>query len=459
MQHSIVTDFTKGSIFKQLIIFAVPFMLSNLLQTLYGTIDTMVVGRFVGSAGLAGVSTGTSLTEIVTHVVMSFATAGQVLISQYIGLGSREKIEKTIGIMMKMIILIAMAFMVLFLLGYPVFLDWMQVPDAARTDASIYMIICSFGFIFVCGYNGICAILRGVGDSRRPFLIIAVAAVTNLVLDLVFVVWFEMGAAGVAIATVISQLESMVVSLVILYRNRESLGVSFSKEMFRRDKEISGLMLSQGIPLALKSAALSGSSLFVASWINSYGVEASAAVAVGRKATMFNSITSQGLMNAGTSMIGQNLGAKKFDRVKKIVRINGLLSLCTFILYSTLYILFIDFLFGLFTTDPGVLAYARIFLPAMIVGLGANAIMIPFFTLVMGSGHAKFNMAISILDGIVLRLGLSMFLGAGLGYGVTGFFWGDNLAALGTAIPSVVFYYSGYWKRHVLVDGPASSNG
>ena len=259
---------------------------------------------------------------------------------------------------------------------------------------------------------------------------------------------------GVArvLATVLSQLESMLLSAVILYRHRKSLGLRFGREMLRRDAKITALMLKQAIPLSIKSVALSGSNLFVSAWINSYGVQAVAAVTVGRKATMFNSITSQGLMNAGTSMIGQNIGARKFDRVQKIVTINGLISLCTFFLYSAVYILFIDDLFGLFTTDPAVLAYAHVFLPAMILGLLSNSIMIPFFTLVMGSGFARFNLAVSVLDGIVLRVGLSLLLGAVCGYGVKGFFLGDNLAALGTALPSAAFYFSGVWRRRVLIE-------
>ena len=452
MKQTITTDFTQGRIFRQLIVFAVPFMLSNLLQLMYTTVDAVIVGRFVGSAGLAGVSIGGSLAEIVMHVEMSLATAGQVLISQYIGVGDRGRIEKTIGTMMRFIVVSSLAFALLYLGCWPAFLRWMQVPAEAFNDARAYLLVSTAGFLFVCGYNGLCAVLRAAGDSRRPFYIIAAAAVTNVALDLLFVVAFRWGAAGAALATVLSQLESMLLSAVILYRHRKSLGLRFGREMLRRDAKITALMLKQAIPLSIKSVALSGSNLFVSAWINSYGVQAVAAVTVGRKATMFNSITSQGLMNAGTSMIGQNIGARKFDRVQKIVTINGLISLCTFFLYSAVYILFIDDLFGLFTTDPAVLAYAHVFLPAMILGLVSNSIMIPFFTLVMGSGFARFNLAVSILDGIVLRVGLSLLLGAVCGYGVKGFFLGDNLAALGTALPSAAFYFSGVWRRRVLIE-------
>lgn len=457
MKRTITTDFTQGPVFRQLLWFAVPFMLSNLLQLLYTTVDAMIVGRFVGSAGLAGVSIGGSLAEIVTHVVMSFATAGQVLISQYIGAGSTERLERTFGTMMKLICAASLGFMLLYFACWPQFLRWMQTPTQAYGDARSYLIISVLGFPFICGYNGLCAVLRAAGDSKRPFYIIAASAMTNVVLDLLFVVVFRWGAGGAALATVVSQLVSVLMSFAVLYRNRRSLGLVFGRNMFRRDREIVSLILKQAIPLSIKSVALSGSSLFVSSWINSYGVEAVAAVTVGRKATMFNSVTSQGLMNAGTSMIGQNLGGRRFDRVRKIVAINAVLSLCTFVLYSGIYLLFIDDLFALFTTDAAVLAYARVFLPAMIVGLASNSLMIPFFTLVMGSGFAKFNLAVSVFDGIVLRVGLSILLGAVCGYGVEGFFWGDNLAALGTAIPSTVFYFSGVWRRRTLIGEEAEA--
>lgn len=451
MKRTVTTDFTQGPVFRQLLWFAVPFMLSNLLQLLYTTVDAMVVGRFVGSAGLAGVSIGGSLAEIVTHVVMSFATAGQVLISQYIGAGNKHRMEKTVGTMMKLIGIASLAMMALYGVCWPYFLRWMQTPTEAFGSAKVYLLVSVLGFPFICGYNGLCAVLRAAGDSKRPFYVIAASAMTNVVLDLLFVVGFQWGAAGAALATVMSQLVSVALSFVVLHRNRVSLGLVLDRSMFRRDREITALIMKQAIPLSIKSVALSGSSLFVSSWINSYGVQAVAAVTVGRKATMFNSVTSQGLMNAGTSMIGQNIGGRRFERVRKIVVINGLLSLCTFVIYSAVYILFIDDLFLLFTTDAEVLAYARVFLPAMIVGLASNSLMIPFFTLVMGSGFARFNLAVSVFDGIVLRVGLSVLLGAVCGFGVEGFYWGDNLAALGTAIPSTIFYFSGVWCRRILI--------
>lgn len=447
-QKSVIVDYTEGNIVRQLLIFAIPFMLSALLQNLYSVVDSIVVGQFVGATGLSGVSTSTQITNFMTNLAMGFATGGQVLISQYVGSKDYNGIRKTLGTLFTITIIFALILtMVCVLFNGPI-LRAMNTPAEALDQARDYLIICSVGFVFICGYNAACAILRGSGDSKRPFVIVAATALTNLVLDLVFVAGFHMEAAGAAIATVISQAVSAVIAVWIFYRNREAYGFEFKLSSFKPNGEAFKLLMRQGIPLALKSSAISLSAMFVNSLVNSYGLAASAAIAVGNKLEHVPSIVSQGLFNAGSAMIGQNVGAGKFDRVKSIVRTNLLVACIAFALVGTVFVSFPEFFFRIFTNDPEVLAYAVPFTRVMIVIFVGSAFMVPYYTVVLGIGNATFNLIISVFDGIVLRIGLGLLLGKVLGYGVLGFYLGSGLAAFGTTIPSMVYYYSGKWKTY-----------
>ena len=447
---TIIRDYTEGSLLRQLLTFAVPFMLSALLQNLYNMVDTIVVGQYVGSAGISGVSVGGQITNLMTNLVMGFSTAGQVMVSRYVGSKSYDNLKKTMGTLFSVTILFALALTAFCELFCATLLRWMNTPAEAIDQARAYLSICSVGFVFVCGYNAACAVLRGSGDSRRPFVIIAATSVTNLALDLLFVAVFRMEAAGAAIATVFSQAVSMVLAVCILYRHRDSYRFSFRLSSFRPDAHELRLLVRQGIPLALKSASISLSALFINSFVNSFGVVASAAIAVGNKLEHLPSIVTQGLYNAGTAMIGQNVGAGRYDRVKKLVRINLLCCVTVFTLFGVGFLLFPEAVFRLFTSEEEVLAYAPAFVRVMLVAFTASALMCPFYSVVIGIGNAAFNLVISLLDGIVLRIGLGLLFGRVLGMGVVGFFLGSALAAFGTSIPAMIYYFTGRWKTFKL---------
>ena len=445
-KKSVIVDYTQGNLFRQLMVFALPFILSALLQNLYSLVDTMVVGQVVGSGGLSGVSTSGQITGLMTNMVMGFSTAGQVMISQYVGAKKPENLRRTVGTAFTITTLFALVLMVVCIGFSNTILRWMNTPAEAFRQARQYLIICSFGFVFVCGYNTACAILRGSGDSKRPFAIIAATSIANLVLDLVFVVGFKMESAGAALATVISQAISMALSMRIFYRHREDFGFTFRLSSFRMDPHELKLLVRQGVPLALKSGSISLSGLFINSFINSYGVTASAAMAVGQKLQHLPNIVTSGFSSAGMAMIGQNVGAGNYDRVKRIVYINLTICLVLFGVVSVVFLAFPYGFFRLFTSDEAVLAYAPAFMKVMVVMFVACAFMSPYYAVINGVGNADFNLIISVLDGIVLRIGLGLLFGLVFRMGAVGFFLGSALAAFGTTIPAMIYFYSGRWK-------------
>jgi putative MATE family efflux protein len=446
-----INDLTEGNLTRQLIIFSIPFMLSNLLQGLYSVVDMVIVGRFVGSVGLSSVSIGSQLIMFFTWLGMGFSTSGQVMIGQYVGMKDKEGIRRTIGTLFSMLIIGAVA---LGLIGAGLtnqLLHAMNTPDEAFDGAVSYLRICCAGMLFIFGYNAVSSVLRGMGESQRPLIFVAIAAGLNLVLDLVFVAGMDMGAAGAALATVIGQAVSFIISVIYLYRRREQFGFDFALRSFKMHGKTAANLTRLGAPMALQSAAISLSCLFTNSLVNAYGVAASAITGVGAKIMDLTGIVTRALSNAGATVVAQNVAAKKFDRVKKFVRVALVLCIVTMGVFALIIGLFPKQVFGLFDSDPETLALAPAYAMTLIVGLGANALMSPYYAVINGIGYASLSFIIGILDGVVGRIGLSVLLGLVCGFGLTGFWIGSQLAGYITAICSAAYYYSGRWKSRELL--------
>ena len=204
-QRTQIKDFTQGSIPRQLVAFATPLFLSNLLQIVYNMVDMMVVGSVMGKAGTSAVSVGGDVSNLLTFVAMGFASAGQVIIARLIGAGERKKLARFVGTMVGFLTVAAVIMSVLGLILQDTMLTLMKTPDEAYEGAVAYSTVCMAGLIFMYGYNMTSAILRGMGDSTRPFYFLVVCALLNTALDLLFVIVFHMNVAGVALATTISQ--------------------------------------------------------------------------------------------------------------------------------------------------------------------------------------------------------------------------------------------------------------
>ena len=446
-KKNVIVDYTEGNIVSQLIVFAIPFILANVLQQLYNVVDSIVVGQVCGSAGLSAVSVGGQTVQLVTSICMGFSNGGQILISQHIGAKDHEGVGKVAGTMFSFIALLALILSIVCILWRRTFLGWLNTPPEAFEQAAGYMLICSFGYIFVSGYNACCALLRGAGDSRRPLVYVGVSSVINLILDLIFVVGLRMEAQGAAIATVIAQVIACIVSFRSVFRHREEFGMAGGLAAFRIDRKKLSPFLKLGIPLAIQTSAIQMSQLFVNSFINSYGVAASAAMGVGKKLQQFCNIIVMGVRQAASAMIGQNFGARRNDRISKIVRYAIMISMVSCIVFSALALTIPKVIFGIFTTDADVLALAPTFMKILVLAFIANTFMSGYNALIQGIGFASLSMTIALLDGVVFRIGLSMLFGVWLGWGLNGLFLGNNLAIYATAIPAAIYYYSGAWKR------------
>ena len=449
-QTSMIRDLTTGPIARTLVAFALPMLLANLLQTVYNMVDMVVIGQFVGSAGLAAVSIGTDIIQLPTYFAIGFCSAAQVLIAQYVGAGDTDSIKRTIGTMFTFLLLTAIAISTVCVIGTDTFLNLMNTPEDSFVLARVYSLTCYAGLFFTFGYLMVSSILRGMGDSRHPLIFIAVAASINLVLDLLFVAVFGMGTFGAALATVIGQAISFIASIVYLFRHREAFGFDFKPRSFIMDKSILKKLVKLGIPVSMQNVTIVFSVLFVNSYINAYGVVAAAVTGIGLKLSLVTTIISSSFSTGGAAMIGQCLGAGKAERVPRIMGFSMVVNLACAVFLGSLTILLPKQIFGLFNTDPAVLDMAMVFLPCAVMSYFGFAVRSPLFALIYGIGHAPLNLIVALLDGIVGRIVLALFMGIAIGMGVQGFWYGNVLAGY---IPLLVigpYYLSGKWRTYKL---------
>lgn len=449
VKRKIITDFTEGSVPKQLIKFSIPFMLSNALQILYSLVDMLVVGRILKGPGLSAVSTASQVFTFMTMLSMGFSTGGQVRIAQLIGANRRRDVGKVIGTLFTIVTVMGIAMTVIGIsIMHPV-LKLLNTPEAAYQYAVDYTLVCSCGIIFTYGYNMVSAVMRGMGDSKHPLVFIAIASVINLILDIVFVAFLNMGTFGAALATIIGQAFSFIYAVYFLYRHRDEFDFDFKPKSFIPEKETLRELTRLGVPFALQSCAINISMMFVSSLINDVSVEASSVFGVGVKVDdIVNKIT-QAFSFAVSAMVGQNIAAGKESRIRSVFFLAMLYSAVLYAAFTVVYIMFPEKLFSLFTDDAGVIELAPVFVKAIVWGFPGMIIMRSTNGFIQGIGNAKLSLIFALIDGFVMRITLSYVIGVTMGYGLFGYILGYGLAPFGTAVPGLIYFLSGTWKKRM----------
>ena len=448
-RKELIRDLTSGSVPGTLLRFSMPLFLSGLLQMVYNMVDMIVVGQMVGTEGLSAVSIGGEMMMLITFVAMGFSNAGQILISRYVGENRRDLIGEMVGTLFTLLSSLAVIIMIVFLFTYQDILAWLNTPDSILEYTRQYSITCIYGSLFIYGYNLVSAILRGMGDSKHPFMFIAIASVLNLVLDLLFVGPMGLGPRGAALATVIGQAASFLFALTLLYRHREQIHFDFKPSHFRIGRSVIGPLLSLGVPMVIQSAAITFSMLFVNSYINDFGrdhIEQIAVTGIARKLESMISVVAQAISAAGGAMISQALGAKKAERVPKIVGHALWIVAIPSGIFALITLFRPEWLFGIFSSDEAVIQTAvSMYIPvAMIQYLGCT-LRPPSFALINGSGNSRLNLAVALLDGVACRIGLSMLLGVTFAWGIEGFWYGNAISGCVPFLIGFAFLLSGRW--------------
>ncbi len=448
-KKDLVTDFTVGSVPRQLFRFSLPFMISNALQILYSLVDMLIVGQKLGGPGLSAVSTASSVFMFMTMLAMGFSTGGQVRISQLIGAGKRGDTSPVIGTLFTLTMSMGVVVSAVGLIFANSALTILNTPTEAYDYAYDYMIVCACGIIFTYGYNMVSAVLRGMGDSKHPLVFIAIASVINIILDVVFVIFFDWGTFGAALATILGQAFSFIYALFFLYRRREEFGFDFSPKSFVPDKTALRELVRLGIPFACQSCAINISMMFVNALINDVGVNASSVFGVGVKVDDIVNKVTQAFTFAVSAMVGQNIAARKTDRIRSIFFYAMLYSAVCYLVFASVYLMIPEAMFSIFTDDEGVLELAPVFVHAIVWGFPGMVIMRSTNGFIQGIGNARLGLIFALIDGFFMRILLSYFIGVTLGYGLFGYVLGYGLAPFGTAIPGLIYFVSGIWKKRM----------
>lgn len=445
--QTLIKDLTTGPVLQQLLWFAVPIMLSNLLQTAYNMSDMVIIGQFAGSTGLSSVSVGGDVLHFFMFLGMGFSTAGQIIVSQYVGAGKRKELNTVIGTMFSSILILSVFLTVLSLLLADPLLHVLHAPAEAEQGARDYILCCSAGLVFTLGYNMVSAILRGMGDSRHPMIFVAIGTIFNIGLDLIMVAVLKMGAFGAALATVISQGISLVLSLVYLYRNKAAFCFDFKLSSFRPDSRIIGLMIRLGIPIAIQTSASSLSAMYVSSHVNTYGVVASAVTGVGLRLSNLALIVANSMNVSSSAMVGQCFGAGKMERIRQSFWRVFIVDFVFVTILSIIILLFPAFVFGLFNRDAGVLEMAKLYAPVAAITFMGFSVRSPSLGFINGLGHSKMNFWMGVVEGFILRIGLTYLMGIVLGMGIQGFWYGSAIASYGYGLVVWPYFLSGKWEQ------------
>ena len=391
---------TEGSIAKSLLLFAVPLILGNLLQQLYNTADSIIVGNFVGANALAAVGSSGSPIYLLIGFSQGVAVGAGVVVAQY--LGAKDRADTQLAVHTALAISVVMG-LILTIGGVAcgrALLEWMNTPAEVLEDAVTYIRIYFGGVLFSVVYNMIAGILNAAGNSRRSLVYLAYASLTNILLDLIFIVGLKMGVAGAAIATDISQLVSCLLSLRFLLRVEDDYRVRL------RDIRLHGRMalriIRVGLPTGIQNMVISFSNVLVQASVNSYGAAAMAGFAAYMKVDGFNILPVSSISMAATTFVGQNYGAGRLDRVRKSVWVTLALGVCYTLTTGALLLLGQDPIMRLFTTDEAVIAF----------GCSAMRWFCPFYFLLSilhGLAGAVRGTGASVPPMVVLLVSLCLF--------------------------------------------------
>lgn len=446
-------NLTEGPVLKTLLTFAIPMVLANMIQQFYSTVDLVIAGRYIGSTGTVGVSSGSEMADLLLPFATACASAGQIYIAQLIGARDEDRVKETIGTLLTAMFGISIVGAVAVVALNSQILVWIDCPVEAVEQARNYMIISALGFPFIFGYNGICSVLRGLGESKRPLIFVLVAAVANIFADMLFVIVLKMEAAGTAIATVLSQAGSFAAALVYLYRRREQFDFELKLSYFRIRKEPLAVIAKLAVPQLVKSGLVHFSMLWVNVNINGYGLVASATNSIGNKIQKFMNLFITSTETAASSMVAQNLGAKKIDRAKNTILFTLGVTTIVATIASILALTMPRQLYSIFTPDPEVIELGVEYMRILVMSLYMMAFTGSLQALVTGSGFVSLGFVLGIMDGVVCRIGFSLLFLHVFNAGVTSFFWGTAFSRTIPGLICLAYFLSGKWKtRKLLVE-------
>lgn len=436
-----INTMTEGNAFKIILAFAFPMLIGNVFQQLYNMVDSIVVGNYVGKIALAAVGTGFPIIFLMSALFIGIGIGATILISQFIGAGDIDNVRKTSQTIYTAMILSAIPISIIGIVFCEPILLLINTPPNVLPMAKQYMVVIFAGMIGSFGFNINAGILQGFGDSKSSLLFLAIATVINIVLDLLFVIVFNWGVQGVAIATIIAQACSWVFGMIYMKRKYEILNFQITKFYF--DKEIFKKILKLGLPTGIQQALFSVGIMSMQSIVNGYGSDFMAGFNAANKIDTFAFMPIQSFANAVTTFTGQNIGAGRLDRVHK-----GTVAAITMsLIISALALVVIPlgpFILKMFSSDPAVIDAGMIYLSNVMPLFLLLAIVFTLNAVIRGAGESVIPMIGSLISIWLGRIPAAYYIAANIGkeylfysYGVGWVLW---------LLISGPYYLSGRWK-------------
>ena len=394
-------NLTEGPILRQIIFFAIPLLLGQLFQQLYNSVDSIVVGRFVGTTALAAVSSSGDISMLLTGFFVGFSSGASVVFGRAFGAGKLEKLHSAIHTALLFSVLIGVGIAAVGVICTPLLLRLVNCPADVWVESDRYLRVYLVGVLFTSVYNVGAGVLRAVGDSRNPLIFLIISSVTNIVLDLIFVVWLDLGVMGVAVATVISQLASVVLVVRKMLVTEDVYKLVPADLKIRKDllKEI----LSMGLPAAVQASLLSVSNMIVQRNINGFGSTAMAGAGVGKRIDRFCGLVPHCVGMALAVFASQNIGARKYARVYRSVRICVLICTVFTVLLWIPTFLFTEEVSGIFTKDPDAIAVAVRMVRVMMPFYLFQGLFQVYSGVLRSFGRSRMVMILSLAGMIVVR--------------------------------------------------------
>lgn len=400
-------DFTEGNIVGKLLRFMLPILGALILQAMYGAVDILVVGKFGTTAGISAVSTGSNIINMIVFTIAGLSMGITVLIGRYLGEKKEEKIGRILGGAICFFFVLAVMIAIVMLIFATPVSRLMQAPEEALELTVQYVRICGGGIFFIIAYNVISAIFRGLGNSRLPLIFVAIACVTNIFGDLLFIAVFHWNVAGAALATVLAQAVSVVLSLIII--RRQKLPFAMHREDICFNEQI-GIFLQIGIPVALQELLTQISFLALCAFINRLGLEASSGYGVANKIVAFVMLIPSSLMQSMAAFIAQNVGAGLEKRARQTMCYGMLIGGAVGILVAVFVFLRGDLLAVLFTNDAAVVLKAAEYLKGFAPEAVITCILFSFIGYFNGHNQTLFVMCQGIAQTFLVRLPLSYLM-------------------------------------------------
>ena len=432
-------DLTQGNIAKELILFSLPIFAGQVFQNLYNSVDSIVVGRALGKTALAAVSSSADISMLLTGFFVGFSTGGGVLIARYFGAKEPQKLERALHTLVSFGIIIGLSMAALGIILSPLLLRLVKCPEDVFPEALSYLRFFFHDAAFTEIYTVGSRILQSVGDSRRPFYYLVISSVTNIIMDVLFVVVLHLGVIGAALATIISQSLSVALVYIRMLRTDDVYRLH-PKMLLHMDPKMLKEITVLGFPAAIQSSLISISNLFVQRYINFFGSSAMAGIGAAKKIDRFVGMIAQSLGLATTTFVSQNVGAKKYDRAFKGIR-SALLICAVYILtVGTLVFVLAEFFVNIFITDEEAVAF----------GVSMVHVMLPFYyfqclnnifaNAVRGFGKSFVVMVCSVVGMIGCRQ-LFLFIAMKLNYSVVNVYIGFPVGWACAALLVMVYYF------------------